>query len=88
MFDIVNDDDFNKFKSIIKDLEKYSNPEELKDAQILGKSQNVLVDFDTGLGVTIQDLYKEDKELYEMYMNFKRIESKIVDDLLRMFNNV
>ena len=79
MFDIIDQEDINK---IVEFLKRFPEDEkELCDFIPMGKDSNIVLPYDTGLGLTVKDLYKNDPELFKMWKNlnyFTNMTEKIV----------
>lgn len=69
MIELVKKEDVEAVRAFAEELSEMQDPEKLAEAQIIGKHGTVLVDFDTGMGVTAEDLAKENPEIYKMFLN-------------------
>ena len=69
MIEIISDENVKRIENLAEKLDELKDPEKLRDLQILGKHSAVLLDYDTGLGMTVEDLAKNHPDDFKEYSN-------------------
>jgi len=83
MIHLVDNEGIEKLNKVIKEMKDFiANPESVVDkSDAIGKNSNVLIQYDTGLGVTAKDFFKKDPKGFERWIKSQRIASNWVDEI-------
>ena len=69
MIELVTKEHIEEVKALARKIKELEDPDKLRDEQIIGKHGTVLVDFDTGLGITAEAMANDYPDIYKMFLN-------------------
>jgi hypothetical protein len=85
MIELVKNEEIEKIKQMAEYLTDLQDPKKLEELQIIGKNGNVVLSFDTGMGITVKDLYEKYPDIYKMWVNTIKTHANAVDLVFGIF---
>jgi hypothetical protein len=82
MIHIVDDDGIKQINNIIKEMKNFvSNPDSIDKIDAIGKNSNVVIQTDTGLGMTAKDFFDKDPEGFNRWIKSQRLTSNWIEEI-------